>query len=82
MELQVHHEIDTTHGLLVDKVWLDVEQCEGCWESDLEKNGDYLKAAADEGKRLGFKVLYDLIRRWASTVVRASGRRPSAATLA
>jgi len=39
-----------------DMIWMDVEQCSGCWESDLASNCAWIKSLANEYKRLGARV--------------------------
>jgi hypothetical protein len=56
------------------KLWLDVEQCDGCWNSDKLSNGHYIAKAATEAAHLGFEVgVYSSEGEWPMTVGSYSG---------
>ena len=37
-------------------LWFDIEQCTGCWYTDLSANADYIQKAVDQANMYGFKV--------------------------
>lgn len=51
------------------RLWLDVEQCNGCWESDLTANCNFVKSLASAYQRAGIRVgVYTSVGEWPSTV--------------
>ena len=66
---KVGHAVNSSRGLLAERLWLDVEQCTGCWHTDKSSNGPYIKKAAEEARRLGFKVgVYSSPGEWPQTM--------------
>ncbi len=50
-------------------LWLDVEQCSGCWYSDLASNCAYVAAAASKATSMGVHVgVYASAYEWSITV--------------
>lgn len=49
--------------------WIDVEQCDGCWHTDLSQNADYVREAVDALRAAGQKVgIYSYVKSWHDTV--------------
>lgn len=50
-------------------IWLDVEQCDGCWSSDLDANCQWVLTLVQEYQRLGVKIgMYSSEGEWPQTV--------------
>eukprot|EP00041_Stephanoeca_diplocostata_P034998 m.1216549 g.1216549 ORF g.1216549 m.1216549 type:complete len:270 (+) comp24614_c0_seq4:154-963(+) len=50
-------------------IWLDVEQCSGCWSTNLAANCEFVKSLASEYLRLGVKIgVYSSEGEWPQTV--------------
>ena len=53
---------------------IDVEQCSGCWSSDLSSNFDFVKDLADAANSRGQAVgIYSSSYEWSQTVGSATG---------
>jgi len=56
-------------GVDFGMLWIDVEQCEGCWNNDDASNCAYVAEAASAATSAGFNVgIYSSEGSWASTV--------------
>jgi len=67
--------VSTVHNNLKNEkvkygmIWFDVEQCTGCWNSDLSSNANYIKTAANEAGSLGINYgIYSSEYEWSATV--------------
>jgi len=60
--------IDNLKDVKYNVLWLDVEQCSGCWDSDAA-NRDFISKAAKAAEAKKVKVgIYSSTGEWASTV--------------
>lgn len=51
------------------KIWVDVEQCDGCWSGDLNYNCQFVKSIVDKLKSMGVSVgIYTSHYEWPTTV--------------
>jgi len=56
-------------GVQYGMLWFDVEQCSGCWDSDLSSNANYLQDAANQAAYLGINYgIYSSEYEWSATV--------------
>jgi len=50
-------------------LWFDVEQCTGCWNSDLNSNGNWLSGAVSRARQLGIAIgFYSSEYEWGVTM--------------
>ena len=50
-------------------IWIDVEQCDGCWHSTLSENCAFVKSLAAEYQSLGVRIgVYASAYEWSITV--------------
>lgn len=65
---QIRKYVDET-GLQHGMLWIDVEQCSGCWNTDLKQNLNYVVASVRAAKKYGFHVgVYSSKYSWSETV--------------
>merc|ERR1712137_509772 len=62
------------NGVKFGTLWIDVEQCNGCWSSDLSSNFDFVKSCADAASSRGQAVgIYSSHYEWGQTCGSATG---------
>lgn len=58
-----------SNGVNYGMVWLDVEQCNGCWSYDMDSNCDFVNSLAQEYTNKGINIgIYSSPGEWPQTV--------------
>lgn len=65
----VNTAVDNLKGVNYGMMWFDIEQCDGCWSTDLGDNANYLATAIAQAHTRGVHVgIYSSDYEWSATV--------------